>query len=247
MALQHHVTLKGKIGPVINYEVNGKFYSRSIPKKVRQTDATKGKAKLFGIASGLSRAIRSGLAGALPDANTNILRNRFIKPVYRWVCAETIGTQEFELGLLTQFEFNEKTSIRARFRRLPGIKWEHDHIILNFVPLNPKHHIIAPAWTTKVHVEIAATVVTTGDTPQPIAQHTVSYIIDYNAALEDERIINIPFGVKNGQLGIIMMALKYEVKNKILDDKQWLPAGIIGTCFIDPQEETSKDLNADNL
>ena len=39
----------GRIGKVIHYKIGNKFYSRSVPKKYKQTKATKEKSFEFGM------------------------------------------------------------------------------------------------------------------------------------------------------------------------------------------------------
>ncbi len=53
------VTFTGKVGGLIGYKRNGKYFLRSVPEKVRQSKATKRAAKRFGAASRKGALIRS--------------------------------------------------------------------------------------------------------------------------------------------------------------------------------------------
>jgi hypothetical protein len=60
MALQNSlITFTGKLGNVIGYERNGKYFLRSMPEIVRQTTATRRAAKRFGMASRKGALIRN--------------------------------------------------------------------------------------------------------------------------------------------------------------------------------------------
>lgn len=62
------VFASGTIGNVIFYERLGTACARSKPATVRQTGATQAAAEVFGRAKRVSRQLREGLNGVLPNA-----------------------------------------------------------------------------------------------------------------------------------------------------------------------------------
>lgn len=51
MASQKQLQITGRIGNVVFYKRGDNYYARSVPAKVKQTEATKKSATLFGKAS----------------------------------------------------------------------------------------------------------------------------------------------------------------------------------------------------
>lgn len=59
----------GKIDNLIFYSMYGKKYVRSMPRHVKQTNATKARSNEFAKASTIGASIRSGLNPVIPEAS----------------------------------------------------------------------------------------------------------------------------------------------------------------------------------
>ncbi|SFO75822.1 hypothetical protein SAMN05428949_6512 [Chitinophaga sp. YR627] len=59
------ITFTGKLGNIIGYERNGKYFLRSAPEKVRQTPATRRAARRFGMISRKAALIRKAIYGEM--------------------------------------------------------------------------------------------------------------------------------------------------------------------------------------
>ncbi len=101
------VTFTGKVGDLIGYKRNGKYFLRSAPEKVRQSKATKRAAKRFGAASRKGALIRSALSTELDilcdGAHVNHLNKTILK-----------AGRDNHAGL-TGFRFNKHKGVRDFF------------------------------------------------------------------------------------------------------------------------------------
>lgn len=230
MARQLNINLSGAIANIIMYERNGQHYARTRPSKVRQSKATRSAAAQFAIANKISAALRAGLGIALPDRNKNELRSRLISPILRWVRSQKDPEKSVDLPFITGFQFNAETSIKDRLKKLPVIAWNRNEILLNF-SLVPAKDILVPAGAIKVHFQVVATCFSAREPKKNAGNHIAEFSIDYSTT-RTERIIEIPFALKKGELAVIMLTIRYDSKQKIVSDKRWLPSGIIGSCFM---------------
>ena len=76
---------RGRIGPVIHYQVGNKYYMRSMPRKFRQTRATKARATEFGQASTIGASIRRILAPVISEEPDLKTRGRLVGVVFNWL------------------------------------------------------------------------------------------------------------------------------------------------------------------
>ena len=81
----HNMGYVGRIGNVIHYKVGNQFYSRSAPRKFKQTKATKAAASVFGRASIIASAIRSILMEVLPNPSDRKMQLRLVSAVLEWL------------------------------------------------------------------------------------------------------------------------------------------------------------------
>jgi hypothetical protein len=233
LAIQHNINLKGKLANIIMYERDGKYYARTAPARVRQTKATRKSAGEFGEASRISAGLRLGLGNALDGAaNTNKLRNRLLPALIQLGRTKKTPGQNIDIPGLVGHQFNADISINDRFKKKPLIEWRPDQITLTFPLIKPAKEISAPARTGSVVFEIAATSFPLSDPRQTAGTHITQFIIDHTAESIASRQIQIPFGVKPGELAVVMLSITYEVKNKLVQDTKWRPAGIIGCCLV---------------
>ncbi|QHS61166.1 hypothetical protein [Chitinophaga agri] len=97
------ITFTGKLGNIIGYCRDGQYYLRSMPEKVRQTNATRQAAKRFGIASKQAALIRRAVG---PDLDIPCDGNH-VNRLNRAFLLAGIGNTKG----ITGFRFNQHTGI----------------------------------------------------------------------------------------------------------------------------------------
>ncbi len=117
MPLQTHIfTHRGKFGDTVGYKLNGKYFLKSLPAKVRRTPASCLAAKDFGKASKQAKIIRH----AVPDLPKDYTcTNRLNKLMIEVVNADSTRPKGYKhvlptnLSKLKGFHFNRNKSISA--------------------------------------------------------------------------------------------------------------------------------------
>lgn len=118
MGKQNGLKYVGRQGNVIYYELNGGYYTRMAPAKVKQTAATKIRSSNFAIAARANRVLRSLLLPAIPFPKDKKMQNRFGGAIMKWLQRQTPEQleQTTSLPYLQNFQFNEATSIPERWK-----------------------------------------------------------------------------------------------------------------------------------
>jgi hypothetical protein len=106
------LTFTGKLGNIIGYERNGKYFLRSMPETVRQTKATRRAARRFGMASRKGALIRSAFTTALDIRCDSNYINRLNK-----VLIAATGNS----AAITGFRFNQHTGVEKFFAVVPTL------------------------------------------------------------------------------------------------------------------------------
>jgi hypothetical protein len=75
----------GRIGNVIHYKMDGKYYTRLAPRKYKQTKGTKAKSSEFGMASTIGRIIRQNLESVIFDTNDRKMQTRLVGEIFTWL------------------------------------------------------------------------------------------------------------------------------------------------------------------
>ncbi|WP_110052471.1 hypothetical protein [Chitinophaga sp. S165] len=107
------ITFTGKLGNMIGYRRNGKYFLRSAPETVRQTHATCRAARRFGIASRKGALIRSAFMEELDVHCDSSHINRLNKTLIQ------AGRNNTEA--ITGFRFNQHTGIDKFFQIAPKL------------------------------------------------------------------------------------------------------------------------------
>ena len=117
MALQIANYISGKMDNIIFYERSGKFFARSMPVKVKQTEATKKRSMNFGIASARGEALRHLLIPSQPFPKDRKMQNRFAGAIAKWLQLSNIEALQptNDVPFVNHFDFNESTSMKGRF------------------------------------------------------------------------------------------------------------------------------------
>jgi len=75
----------GRIGNVIHYKMGDKYYTRSLPKKYKQTKGTKAKSIEFGMASTIGKVIREALQPIIFETDDRKMHTRLVGQIYSWL------------------------------------------------------------------------------------------------------------------------------------------------------------------
>ncbi|HMH33591.1 MAG TPA: hypothetical protein VK543_11200 [Puia sp.] len=239
MAVQRNVIFTGRIGNMIFYKRNGKYCSRAVPDRVRQTKPTKARAKEFGKASSLARAIREQLLPVIPFPADNNMQTRLITAVFQWL--KEAGSSRTErinqLSLIERFQFtSEGDEIMNRWKIRPAISIPSAGLLEIKIPsFIPDQSVRAPANTELVMLKISAGScnpergIVTGNS-------STELLLNYDSKPVAAQTIVLEFPMPKGSLIVAGASLVYTVvKNKKLRlnaNKSFMPAGIIAAMYI---------------
>jgi len=101
----------GKLGNVIGYQRNGKYFLRSMPEKVHQTRATRRASERFGIASRKAALIRSAFCDDLDMQGDKTYINSLNSALMTYA--------QYNIAALTGFRFNPGAGIDKFFEIMP--------------------------------------------------------------------------------------------------------------------------------
>lgn len=235
MGRQRNIKFVGTKANLIFYERMGGYYIRTKPVTVKQSRATHSSANNFGKASGLAKAIRLCAASILPFKPGRPLINRLNKNVYACLCNNNL-TGAASLPFITGFEINEKSKLAERFKiNIPIPVVNDTGITVQLPAFNIKQQIIAPAYTQKIIVKIAAAN-SNFKNPAVCSSSNTNLTIEYSNNSTAAQEIHIPLIISNESLLLLMMALEYEThKNnltKTVTDLRWTPVGIVNAGIV---------------
>lgn len=218
MAKQTSILLfSGKLGNLIGYQRNGKYYQRSRPASVHQTGATRRAAKRFGIASRTGALIRHACSPDIHCDSGHI--NRLNK---------VLITAGGDFTAMTGFRFNQHTGTDSFFTIAP-------RLFRNEVLHVPSQHIIPHKGVTALEVKVIATrfdfvsVTVTG-------RDVATLLIDPKKPFEGTDIaLDIP---GEGTL-VVVFQVRALLSNSLSHDKRYMAADIITVAT--PQKPASRN------
>lgn len=238
MGKQKNILVSGTVGKVIHYIVNGQGRTRSKPKKVKRTKATKKSAKHFAKAIRLSAAIRSGLAALLPESKGRTLINGTNNACNKWMHApkDGHGIPEGELPYLYQLQFNDKIALNARLKFPLQVDWSTPGIATLTLPsITPVQNISAPAGTTIAHFRVGLTGCTVKDWMET-GSFFASMNIPFNGTPIPAQTFQLPYAATADSIFLVAAALTYTVvkdgKSRCLQQQPWMPAAIVSTRLV---------------
>lgn len=151
MARKDKTVFKGRIRNLIYYNWKNKQCIRTIPATVRQTDATKRLAALFGKAVTISKLIRASLADVLPDHKERNMRLRFNNAIYQWLRFYQPGESTSPLHFINRFSFTEKP-LPANLLKKVAVNWKEGKVEVRISPLDLPVDLPAPKGTKAVEL-----------------------------------------------------------------------------------------------
>jgi hypothetical protein len=239
MVIQKEATYHGTIDFLIFYKRKGQNCVRVVPDKVRQNDATKASARLFGKASRLAAAVRKKLARVIPFPDDIDMQTRFTSALFQWMKANSPseGTRIKKLKLIRNFQFiTTGPSFIRRCKIKPAFSvLSDDQLQILIPPFIPKQSVTAPAKTVSVKMKVAV-VSCKIETYKVSGSQTLEIDFPYDTTEVAEQIFSLKFPMTKGSLLLAGAILEYRIKNLCTDficrKKSFIPAAIISAAFI---------------
>ena len=221
---------------LIFYNYRGKPAVRTMPKKVKQSRATKDSAKLFGRAARLARSIREGLFLLYSDVSDRLMMNRLNAAVFQCLKDGPAGGEDFaaDLPFLKGFQMNQERELSEFMKKAVKSSFdEAGNLVLSIASLNPQKDLSVPAGTQTVMLRIGACSVSWND-PTVYDHHTIEINIPYSDSSRAREEMVLPLKLKKNRLVTIGVALRYSNSKQvpsIIDKKKWMPVGIVGAMW----------------
>jgi hypothetical protein len=233
MAKIEPMVFTGRIGPTIHYKMGNGYYVRSMPRKFKQTKATKARATEFGMASTIGSAIRRSLSSVIPDTADRRMHGRLVGAVFAWLQSfNGSTTKRKNAGEMANFQFKEKVrEINSRWKPRLQIKnlsaGECQIYIPSFIP---SLSVSAPSGTRTVVCKIAMGSVEIKSGRQ-MGTFNTEFNVEYSDIRMEEQTISVRMPTRKDCLLITGMSLTYMIlKNGNLienSNKAFMPAGIV--------------------
>lgn len=231
---QHFI---GRIGNLIYYELNGGYYVRAAPSKVRQTKATQIRSGNFSVAARSGKVLRSLLQPAIPFPKNKTMQNLFGGAIMKWLQLQTPDQLEpaIKLPYLQDFQFNEATSLHDRWKVPLTVTKEAGVLQLPIPAFIPTEKMAAPAWTKTVECTVAAASCSLkGGIPDGNSLH--AFTILYNDTEMAAQIIPLPIAMPRGSLVVVAVSLTYFVTKKgkptATGNVAFMPSGVVAAMYV---------------
>jgi hypothetical protein len=223
----------GRIGNVIHYKMGNKFYSRSAPRKYKQTKGTKEKSVEFGMASTIGRVIRENLEAVIPEPADRKMQTRLVGEIFNWLQLARhqpapVSTQ----STLDGFRFSSESHglswrWKLKFEVNNPVSGQIHIAIPSFIP---ESALRTPAGASGVVCRIASVVIDIENKEKiGSAQNEIGYTLDRNEAPAQNIIQELP--MPGGSLLVTGMCLEYLVvrQGRLVptNDKLFRPSEII--------------------
>ena len=239
MAVQKNVLLSGRVGKYIFYVRNGTYCVRAVPGKVKQTKATKARAKEFGKAARIGATLRNQLYEVIPFPADNSMQTRLLSAILEWLkeSGDSRTARIQNLDMVRGFQFTSVIRpMTARFKVKPAISiLSADSLQIKIPGFSPTQSISAPAHTVSVKLKITAGKWEPGEDLIE-GEQPATLLYDYNSKPVAAQILTFEFPMPKEGLVVVGASLEYTVmKNgrpQINKNKAFMPAGIIEAFYI---------------
>jgi hypothetical protein len=227
----------GRIGNVIHYKLGDKFYCRSVPKKYKQTKATKVKASEFGMASTIGRVIRENLETIIFNKADTKMQTRLVGDIFQWLqVARYMPASSVTTPHLDRFIFSiGSPTLSARWKAKFEVSSPTSGQIRIAIPsFIPKTSFKAPPRTTTVACRIASVVIDVENKKEiGSAQNEIIYSNDKNTV--EAQNINQELPMPKGSLLVTGLCLEFSILNRSVTvptkDKLYQPSQIIYAVY----------------
>jgi hypothetical protein len=233
MARQYIINVIGRLGPTVHYKLGDTYVTRGLPRKYKQTKATKARANEFGKAVKAGATLRSMLLPAIPFPKDNKMQTRFATALAKWMRPGATGEVNAaeNISFIDEFEFTDGYPLYERWNVLLEITNPSKGLIELKIPAFIPSSIHAPAHTVSVQCKIAAASCKY-QTSDAQGQFFTSLNIPYIDVQQPEQIIQMNLPTPKGNVILMAMFLEYMVAKKGVvtqtTNSAFMPAGIIG-------------------
>jgi hypothetical protein len=232
-------SFNGKVANVIGYQSYGKDRLRGMPKRVRQTKATKQSGRLFGRASKIGGVFRRQLLQMIPYPSDIQMQTRLSSAIYKWLKenAMALPFAADHLPFIEGYQFTEEGYTLAERFKLPlQITNPADGLLqINMPAFVPSQSITAPRETVSVECHFAA-VNCLLDDPEKSDSSSTLLTFEYNNNPVAARTISLQLPTAAGSLLITAVSLKYLVAttNGLQPSalKGFMPAAIVSAMSL---------------
>ncbi len=236
---KHNMGYIGRLGNVIHYKSDGQFYSRSAPRKFKQTKATKLAATVFGRASGIASVIRSLLFEVIPNPTDRSMQLRLVSAVLEWL--HKVGNDPARPANqpvpLTGFSFTGTgPGVTKRWKVDIQVTNPRDGLILISVPeFTPNQSIAAPADTANIICTLATGVCDLAS-GRGIHQVTTELTFNFDNDKVPGQILSMELPTPKGALIVTGISLVYKIQKtryiKTNNDKLFMPSEIVHAIYL---------------
>jgi hypothetical protein len=229
--------MRGKVGVLVYYQRNGKTCMRTIAGTVKQTEATKEKAVLFGRAVRLSARLRSGLKEVVENPKAKPIMYALNKGLQKWLALSQPTNKELSTGLprLTGLPLSKKTSVNQRFKKEIVVNFELPGTVVLTIPeLVPTESIIAPAGTQDIIMTVGVVSCKLDEQRKIGDDRSACFKITHDSNPVAERKISFDFPIKPAHLVLVVVSMRYRIPKpgelKIIMEDPWIPVEVVGSC-----------------
>jgi hypothetical protein len=230
-------SLKGKIGPVVVYRLNGDTIVRSLPGFYKRTPAMKARALNFGIAARVGAKLRSGLKNVLPFPRDSDMRSRLTGAISKWMGKTPVTelSPVKNIPYLADFHFNSKAELNSRWKGLlKADVLEQGELVLSIPAFIPVDTIYAPAGTETIECRIGAASCSLADSSlEEVFYTSILFSMDKHEVAAQQ--IPLPVPVEAGHIVLVVLSMIYNInKNGKLMEKMepaFRPADVISAMY----------------
>jgi hypothetical protein len=230
------VGMTGRIGNLVHYKMGDKFYTRSLPRKYKQTKATKAKSSEFGMASTIAMLIRQNLAEVIFDSTDRKMQTRLVGEIYGWLqIARREPASNENQPKLNHFFFSDSPGISSRWRvNYEVSKPASGQIQIAIPAFIPKSAFKSPAGVSAIICKIASVVIDIENKKElGSAKNEINYALDQNKVPAQKIIQDLPTPANS--LLVTAMCLEYIVNRyqRVVPtkDKLFKPSQIIFSVY----------------
>jgi len=236
MAIQDKF-LRGRIGPIVFYERNGKQVARSLPVKVRVAAVSLARATNFGHASRLSSVFIAEFKRMLALPKIPSLQQRLAGSISRWLGVTPMNdiaatpavpwVESFRLNTKAELNFLLKQQLRVVANTSENLK-------LSISSFQPAGAIITPAGTLSVNCSIAVASCKLS-TAALMQVYQTSFEIPCTIGSLSAQEIDLSVQLNPGELAIVVVSLLFKGKTYEtlagVQDLRWRPIEVIGAVY----------------
>jgi hypothetical protein len=235
MALQATSFITGTIGNVIHYEMNGKFYVRSRPSRVKRTVNMRKRSGNFGLGAVTGKLLRAGFGTVLTAELERESQARFGGAIAKWLGTALLKNipQQEAIAVLEDFNFNESTGLRERCKVQATTSINPSgRVVISLPAFVPSQKIAAPSSCTSVQLNIA---VSCCHVAEKMAGGFVTHMVNipYNDQLYPAMEIELMTDSSAGRLIVAAASLIYHLENGKKEQRPvFMPVGIIKAMYL---------------